>query len=104
MEFTKEQEATQEDVDLCTKRAHEEHRYAAGEPIALGWTPNGRAHVWLHWLADPFWKNTADAQLAWQITEPAPGMRGRDSVQQVWPLSRKAHEERHEKAVAFRYV
>ena len=54
MEFTKEQEATQEDVDLCTKRAHEEHMYAAGEPIALGWIPNGRAQVSLHWFADPF--------------------------------------------------
>ena len=37
--FTKEQLATQEELDLWTKKAHAEQRNVAGEPRLVVWIP-----------------------------------------------------------------
>ena len=41
-------------------------------------------------------------QVFWHTMEPALGTRGREVVQQVWPVRRDPHVLRHVKAVAFR--
>ena len=50
VELTYAQDETQEEFDLCTKTAQEEHVNATGEPRPVVWMPKGRAQVALHWF------------------------------------------------------